>query len=70
MGYRWSFEKHDKIQSVEELYNYDDKCKPIIQYDKNMIFIKTWKSISEASRELDINKHSIIQCLKGKQKTR
>ena len=69
MGYRWSFEKHDKIQSVEELYNYDDKCKPIIQYDKNMIFIKTWKSISEASRELDINKHSIIQCLKGKQKT-
>ena len=69
MGYRWSFEKHDKIQSVEELYNYDDKYKPIIQYDKNMIFIKIWKSISDASRELDINKHSIIKCCKGKQKT-
>lgn len=69
MGYRWSFEKHDKIQSVEELYNYDDKCKPIIQYDKNMIFIKIWKSISDVSRELDINKHSIIKCCKGKQKT-
>lgn len=69
MGYRWSFEKHDKIQSVEELYNYNDKCKPIIQYDKNMIFIKIWKSISEASRELEIHKHSIIKCLKGKQKT-
>lgn len=30
-------------------------CKPVIQYDKNMKFIKQWECASDASKELKIN---------------
>jgi group I intron endonuclease len=47
------------------------KSKPIIQYDKNMNFIKTWNSIREASVFFSNNKKStaITNCLKGLSKT-
>lgn len=43
--------------------------KSIIQYDKKMEFIKTWKSIGKASKELGISHSGIIQVCKGRQKT-
>lgn len=43
--------------------------KPIIQLDKNNNFIKTWKSISEASAILNIDSSSIVKVLKNKRKT-
>lgn len=40
--------------------------KPIIQYDLQGNYIKTWDSIIEASNELNIIDTSICKCLKGK----
>jgi group I intron endonuclease len=40
----------------------------IIQLDKNGNFIKTWKSISEASETLNIDPSSIVKVLKNKRK--
>jgi group I intron endonuclease len=44
------------------------KQKKIFQYDLNGNFIKEWVSLSEASRELNINRSSIVLC-KGQRKT-
>lgn len=41
----------------------------IIQLDKNNNLIKNWKSISEASDVLSIDKSSIVKVLKNKRKT-
>lgn len=38
--------------------------KQIIQYDKEGNFIKKWNSITEASKELKINRTSIVRCVK------
>ena len=43
--------------------------KKIKQYDSDNTFIKEWKSISEASRKLNMKEPSICACLKGKTKT-
>ena len=42
--------------------------KPIIQYDKNMNFIKDYNGICEAVKRTNIDKSSIIKCCKGKRK--
>lgn len=39
--------------------------KEVLQYDKNMNFIKKWNCISTASKELNISKTAIANCLKG-----
>lgn len=39
------------------------------QYSKDNIFIKTWNSIADIERELNISRQSIYQCCKGKSKT-
>ena len=43
--------------------------KSILQYDTNGILIKEWKSLSEASKKLNISKPAICHCLKNKSKT-
>lgn len=43
-----------------------DKRKVILQYDLEENFIREWKSISEASRKLNIHHSAIIQNLKNK----
>ena len=39
------------------------------QYNMEGILIKTWVSISEASKQTKTSKSSIIRCCKNKQKT-
>lgn len=43
--------------------------KKVNQYSKQGEFIKTWESIAQAGRELNINHASISACCKGKLKT-
>ena len=44
-------------------------AKPVIQYDKDMKFIKQWYSIADIERELGYDHRGICQCLKGNCKT-
>lgn len=46
-----------------------NNSKAVIQFDKNGNFIKEWKSIIDAERELEYKKSHISQCCKGKIKT-
>lgn len=43
--------------------------KAVLQYDKQMNFIKEWGSITEAAEELKLNSSNICAVLKGKTKT-
>lgn len=43
--------------------------KPILQYTKDMIFLKEWSSTTNASKELDIKITAINACLNNKSKT-
>lgn len=45
------------------------KAKRVIQYDKNMNFIKEWESATKAGKDLHIFQQSIVACLKGRTKT-
>lgn len=45
------------------------KAKKVMQYDKNMNFIKEWESATKAGKELHIFQQSIVACLKGRTKT-
>lgn len=49
--------------------NQRKNMKPIFQYDKNMVFLNEYESITEASRQLNIKKGSISGVLHGRQKT-
>lgn len=46
-----------------------DKGKSILQYDKDMNFIKEYQSIKEASKMLNIKQPCISECLREKHKT-
>ena len=46
-----------------------DKPLQVNQYNMEGILIKTWVSISEASKQTKTSKSSIIRCCKNKQKT-
>lgn len=43
--------------------------KPILQYTKDMVFVRVWDSATQAEKELNINKSSISACCKGKLKS-
>lgn len=43
--------------------------KPILQFTKDNIFIREWKSIKQASNELNICESSIVRCCQGKLKS-
>lgn len=49
----------------------DSKTKriPILQYTKDMVFIRDWESILSASIELNINNRNICSCCKNKRKS-
>lgn len=55
-----------EIQKTSNKTSYTDV--EIFQYDLEMNFIKKWKSLSEASKELKISKPAICHCAKGKSK--
>lgn len=64
-GYRWSYERVDKLPTIE----YKTNAIPVIQFDKDWKFIKEWKSALEISETLNIDQSSIGRCCKGKQGT-
>lgn len=43
--------------------------KIVLQYDKNLVFVKEWESTSEAARNLFIRSGDISACARGEQKT-
>tara|TARA_R110000796_G_scaffold69117_5_gene157893 strand:+ start:7262 stop:7906 length:645 start_codon:yes stop_codon:yes gene_type:complete len=43
--------------------------KPLLQYDKNNVFIKEWASATDASKATGINNGNISQCCRGIYKT-
>lgn len=59
-----------KKQSLETKIKKNNKIKkPIIQLDMNNNYIKEWKGSIDASIELNIDRGSLTQCLKGKNKS-
>ena len=68
--------EHDRFHKTGKHYSEKTKkkmskahYKPIIQYTKDVEFIKEWTSGIEASRVLGINKGNITSCCKGKLKS-
>ena len=53
-------------QSYNVIYS---KGKKVNQYDKNNNFIKTWNSIADVKRTLDINSSLIVRCCKNRKKS-
>ena len=43
-------------------------AKKVYQYSEDGLFIKEWRCISEAGRELSISNANISMCIKGKRK--
>ena len=43
--------------------------KPILQYTKDMVFIRVWDSATQVEKELNIKSTNICMCCKGKIKT-
>jgi len=43
--------------------------KPILQYTRDMVFIREWNSTSQAGQELELSVSAISQCLRGGAKT-
>lgn len=50
-------------------HNQLKRRKPILQYDKNGVFIQEWDSANEVEKQLKINHSHIGQCCKGERKT-
>ena len=42
---------------------------PVFQYDKNGVFIKKFKNVIDAERELNIDHSNIVKCCRGKRKS-
>ena len=57
--------KHSE-ESRKKMSEAQPNKRQVAQYTKNMIFIRNWDSISEASRELQIHQSSITQCCQRK----
>lgn len=60
-GFMWSYEKVKKLPKYEKKKNY----KQIHQYSKNGKFLKTYNSLKEAAKELNISSSSISHCARG-----
>ena len=68
-GYRWKYEKLEKLPSLKEENYYNGGAIKVNQYDLDMNLVKTWDSASEVKRELGIDNTSIGRCCTGKAKT-
>lgn len=64
----------DNLEWCTQQYNmsysaYKHKGKPIIQYDKNYKYIRSWKNIYEACETLGLCKKYIYDCCTNRRKT-
>ena len=81
-GFLFLLESEYVKMNNENIVKYVNYCKPkklgpnktsyleveIYQYDLKLNFIKKWKSLSEASKSLNISKPAICHCAKGRTK--
>jgi len=51
------------IETMEKIHK--AKCQPIAQYDRNMNFIKQWRSQTEAAKAIGISKTTLHESLSG-----
>ncbi len=75
-NYQWSYIKLSNLNKYKrEKITLSDKqkeikklklSKPVLQFDRNGIFIKEWESAKVAAKTLDLNYISIIEYLNGK----
>ena len=54
---------------AENNTSYDVSSKPVLQYTLDMVFVKEYPSIGEASRQTGIDKANISACCRGKIKS-
>ena len=67
-GFRWSYEKVDKLDDLKDTNYYKGKMIPVVQLDTDWNFINEWESISVAGKNTHIDSSSISRCCKEKQK--
>lgn len=71
-GYIWIYKKDYSADFlIERISNAKNKrqVSPVLVFSKEDVFIKEYKSIAEASKELECDLSSIVKCCKGKLKT-
>jgi len=68
-GYAWSHKENYDVQTIrfniENTFGY----KPIEQYNKDMVLLKTYKNLTEASQELEVSIQAVHNCVYGKSKS-
>jgi group I intron endonuclease len=68
--HKMSISKQGKKFSEEKKTNMKGKrCKPILQYDLNNVFIKEWESFKDITNTLGFHNSGLCFCCKGIQKT-
>lgn len=65
----WCTQLHNVREAIKLGFKKNTYGIKINQYDINEKYIKTWNSITEASKQLNINKSHICYCCKRKRKT-
>jgi hypothetical protein len=63
-GYIWRYSEDTPPTKYK-----NKTIREVIQYDKDMNFIKEWSSISSVTKELGVGSNSITTCCKGKYKS-
>ena len=66
-GYRWSYEKFEKLEYLKDTNYYKGEMIPVVQFDTEWNFIKEWDSATEVKRKLNIDQSSIRRSCIGKQ---
>ena len=68
-GFIWFYKDEDSIDNIIKKKEFIGHNKNIIQYDIDGNFIKHWDTVSQASKQLNIDPSAIIKVCKLKQKT-
>lgn len=68
-GFQWRTFKYDKLEPYNEELNEIENSKLVYQYDTDNNFIKEWKGTKQPSKELDIHRGAIRNCLSNLAKT-
>lgn len=68
---RWCTSKENANYGTrnERCKKNNPQLKPVIQFDKDLNYIKTWDCLSDAAREYNVGNENISRCCKGKRKT-
>lgn len=65
----WNTAKENSQHAIRTGLKVRTRAIPVIQLSKEGDFIKTWKSIALAQKQLNITNGKISECCKGKRKT-